>query len=220
MTLFDPSSLGTITRLAERDGWTTVYIHKKRTARLPTKRAAALGIAHGVEWTATLAAAAALATETVKAKKKAVALLKLKDRTTHELRDRLTRAGFEPEPIEAALAELTHEKLLNDQTLARTSIDRDLAKGRSIHAAAQRLATRGINHADIPAPAPTPGKTELDRAIAAAKARAAKLPQTLPPQARARRLLAALARLGYEEDTARDAAARVLGFADPDQDPL
>ena len=214
MTLFDPSSLGTITRLAERDGWTTVYIHKKRTARLPTKRAAALGIAHGDEWTATLAAAAALATETVKAKKKAVALLKLKDRTSHELRDRLTRAGFEPQAIEAALAELTRENLLNDQTLARASIDRDLAKGRSIHAAAQRLATRGIHDADIQSPTP-----ELDRAITAARARAAKLPQSLPPQARARRLLAALARLGYEEDTARDAAARVLGF-DPDQDPL
>jgi regulatory protein len=215
MTLFDPSSLGTITRLAERDGWTTVYIHKKRVARLPTKRAAALNIAPGLEWTPTLAAAAALATETVKAKKKALALLKVKDRTSHELRDRLTRAGFEPHGIEAALAELTREKLLSDQTLARASIDRDLAKGRSIHAAAQRLATRGISHADIQSP-----KGELDRAIAAAKARAAKLPANLPPQARARRLLAALARLGYEEDTARDAAARVLGFADPDQDPL
>ncbi len=216
MTLFDPTSLGTVTRVVDRAGWSAIYVGRKRVARVPSKRAAALNIAPGVEWTPALAAAAALAADTVKAKKKALSLLKVKDRTAHELRDRLVAAGHPPTGVDAALAELAREGLLNDSALARASLERDLAKGHSPRAAAHKLATRGIHDADMPSP-PT---GELERAVAAAQARAAKLPPDLPPHARARRLLAALARLGYEEDTARDAAVRVLGFAAFDQEPL
>ncbi len=217
MTLFDPTSLRTVTRLVDRAGWSTVYVGRRRVARVPSKRAAGLGIAVGVEWTEALAHAAELASETVKAKKKAVALLRVKDRTEQELRDRLLRAGFGSEGVEAALAELTREGLVDDARLAQVSVARDLERGRSIAAAAARLETRGVRAADIP---PTGGAGELARAVAAAQKRAQKLPESLPMPAKARRLLAALARLGYEEETAREAAERVLGFIPPDQESI
>ena len=218
MTLFGdhPPS---ITRIVPtKGGLASVYAGRKRVATIPAKQADALGIAIGAPWTAELSDRAALALESLRARKKAVALLRVKARSRAELNARLVQSGFSPPAADAALHELAASGLVNDQALAQHAASRTLERGGSAQAAAARLQSRGLDHHAIQtaldAAARDHAGSELDRATQAARNRLAKLPVSTPATARHRRLLSALAALGYDEDTAREAVARVLGYID------
>src|SRR5437899_2942349 len=111
-----------ITRLTP-DGasalWVHVVVGRKRVARVPAAKVEALGLAVGAAWTPELSERAALAGEVLKAKLKAVALLKVRGRTSVELRARLGRAGWSKEAVEVALGELVRDGLLDDRALAQ-----------------------------------------------------------------------------------------------------
>ncbi len=184
----------------------SVFVGRRRVARLPVGRARALGIEAGVAWTPELAAGAALALESFDAKKKAVALLRVRSRSTAEIRRRLADAGFAAAAIDAAVMELTKDGVLNDAGLAESLAQAGADKGLSSRGVKAALKSRGLE-----SPGDEPAGSELDRALTAARNRAARLPGSLDAAAQFRRLAAALGRLGYEEDVARHAAASVLG---------
>ncbi|HYE61071.1 MAG TPA: RecX family transcriptional regulator [Phycisphaerales bacterium] len=210
MNLFNHDFLGTVTKVAPtKDGWVSIFADEKRVARVPRTAMEQIVIQPGQEWTRPLAAACELAAEAFRAKMKAIALLKVKARSRAELRERLVAAGFGADACDLAIEELAREKRLDDAALTQNITQRAEQKGLSASAAAAKLESRGLS--------PTAAATatgELDRATEAARNRAGRLPESLPAPTRARRLLAALARLGYEEETAREAVQRVLGFQD------
>lgn len=147
-----------------------------------------------------------------KAFRHAIRLLRIKARSTAELRERL--AAHPPHAVEHALRRLVEARLLDDDALARDLAERDLAQGRSRRMTAARLRTRGLAPPDADPPgAASPSQTRSDAALALAAARqvAGRLPASLAPEARWRRLLGALARLGHEPDAAHDATRAVLG---------
>lgn len=210
MNLFDPDHLGTITRLAAtKDGWVGIYADGKRVARVPREAIERLGIAEGGAWTRPLDLSCALAAETCRAKNKAVSLIRVRPRGSGELTARLIEAKFSQEAAAAATAELAGEGLVDDTRLAAVTTARATEKGMSTAAMNSRLTARGL----AAAPPPLPG-SELERAVEAARNRAGKIPESLDAPKRSQRLLSALARLGYDEETAREAVQRVLGFQD------
>src|SRR5437762_3529797 len=81
-------------------------------------------------------------------------------------------------------------------------------------AVARRLAGAGHSGADVAAVAKADPGDDLSRAIEQARNRAAQMPESLGAPVRYRRVLAALARLGYEEDVAQEAAAAVVRIDD------
>lgn len=219
MSLF-PEDAPRITRIAEdaTGTWVSVLAGRRRLAKVPASRFAALDIEVGTPWTPELAARALRVAETSRAKRKAIALLKIKQRSSRELQGRLTAAGFSTEASDAAIAELRQTRAVDDEALAAHLIERQQAKGFSGHAINENLKTRGLSLPGTPSPdesndaAPTP--SDAARALAAARNRLTKVPESLPAAAKFRRLASALTRLGYEEDTAREAARQALGVTD------
>lgn len=147
-----------------------------------------------------------------KAFRHAVRLLRVRARSTIELRERL--AAHPPHAVEQALRRLVEARLVDDAALTRDLTERDLAQGRSRRMTAARLRTRGLDPRDATPPVAGParaGQSDAALALAAARQIARRLPASLAPEARWRRLLGAMARLGHEPDAAHDAARAVLG---------
>jgi SOS response regulatory protein OraA/RecX len=165
----------------------------------------------GAVWTRGVAERAAFEGEVLKAKLKGVALLKVRGRTGAELSARLGRAGFSKAVVERAVGDLAGERLVDDRALAESQARAALTRGLSSAAVAIRLAAAGHSGADVAAVAKADPGDDLSRAIEQARNRVASLPESLGAPVRYRRVLAALARLGYEEDVAQEAAAAVVG---------
>lgn len=215
MDLFGSGSLGTVTRVEEAKGLTSIYVGHKRVARMVASKAAVLGVVVGSEWTESLAERAAVFEETTRVLKRAVRLLRVRGRSEGELRERLLKAGFGGEAVVAAVAELMAKGLVNDRALAEAVAARGAEKGMSRGGAAQKIRARGIGE-DIAARAVEQAgegsqSGELGRAVEVARNRLAKLPESKIGAARHRTLLSALARLGYDEETATEAVIKVLG---------
>jgi SOS response regulatory protein OraA/RecX len=194
--------------------WVHVVVGRRRVARVPVAQVEVLGLVVGAVWTAELSARAERAGEVLRAKLKAVALLKVRGRTSVELGARLGRAGFSKGAVELTVGELVRDGLVDDRALAESQAQSALARGLSSAAVARRLTQSG--HSATIAAAVTgagPGD-DLSRAIEQARNRAARMPESLGAPVRYRRVLAALARLGYEEDVAQEAAAAVVGRMD------
>jgi SOS response regulatory protein OraA/RecX len=208
----------TITRLAPDKSspqWVHVMVGRKRAAKIPAAKVESLGLAAGVAWTESLIQRATLAAEVFRAKLKALSLLKVRGRSRAELAARLDRSGFSSAATQEALADLTRQRLLDDAALAREMASAALKKGLSASALQRRLRGAGIAEAEAAsAVSESSGGDELSNAITQARNRAARLSESLGAQVRFRRVLAALARLGYEEDVARQAAAAALGITD------
>src|SRR5205814_9557194 len=103
-----------------------------------------------------------------------------------ELRSRLTAAGFEPDDVEAALADLTRVGLIDDGRFAREVVKaqagRRLAGDRAIREA---LRAKGVARDQIDAALATVGD-EAERAAELAERQADRL-RTLAPEAAYRR---------------------------------
>jgi len=142
---------------------------------------------------------------------RAVRLLKARERTRAELRERLSAAGFDGATVEAAMGRLG--SLVDDARAAESHAHRLTARGPvgREHLVA-RLEDRGVGRALADEAATRSLPDTESRAAAEAAARAARrIPASLDAPTRWRRLLAALARAGFAEETAGEAARRVLG---------
>ncbi|HXF37892.1 MAG TPA: RecX family transcriptional regulator [Actinomycetota bacterium] len=139
----------------------------------------------------------------------------MRPRTRRELGGRLRRAGFDPTEVEEELDRLATVGLLDDGRFAAGFAEavaaRRLASSRSVR---RELVARGVDPKTAArAAAPYEGWDE-ERALALARARAARL-GGLEPEAAFRRLVSLLSRRGYEPGTAVRAARVALGL-DPE----
>jgi regulatory protein len=143
------------------------------------------------------------------AKDRALLLLGVRWRSRDELRRRLRAAGFEPDEVEGALADLEGAELIEDGRFAREMVrdqaGRRLAGNRSIRAG---LLQKGVAREIVDEALQDAGE-ESERALELARHRAARL-SGLPPGAAYRRLFGLLVRRGYGPGVAREACTVAL----------
>lgn len=145
---------------------------------------------------------------------RALRLLAVRPRSRQELASRLRRAGFEPEAVEAELVRLESVGLVDDDAFARQLAEHHVAGRRSGRRAVQAaLAAKGVRRDVIDDVVAALPEDESERARAVAEDRARAL-RALPAEKAYGRLVAYLARRGYEPAVARDAARAALGRAE------
>lgn len=150
----------------------------------------------------------------IKVKERALRLLTVRSRSRSELRQRLLRAGFEPEEVDAALDDLEAVGLIDDEAFARELAEHQRRKGLGRRAGLAGMRAKGVDRelaervTDDLAP-----EDEAERATEIATGRLGRL-QGLDPETRRRRLLDFLLRRGYDPETARAACLRALAEED------
>lgn len=146
-----------------------------------------------------------------RAVRRALRLLKAREHTRAELLARLLSAGVEPADAHAALDRLG--SLVDDARAAESHAHRLTARG---PLARERLVSLLESRGVDPPVARSAARralpdSESQAARQAAQRAARRLPPSADPATRYRRVLAALARAGFDEETASDAARAVLG---------
>ena len=140
-------------------------------------------------------------------------LLAVRARSSHELSDRLTRAGFEAEEVSSELTRLERVGLVDDEAFARDLARHHLISRRSgRRAVVAALRAKGLPPGTIEAVlSDLQAETgdEAGRAAGLAAERASRFAGLDPPVA-FQRLAAFLMRRGYEAGVARGAAAAAL----------
>lgn len=184
--------------------------HQRTTlAMLTKKEVEELGLAVNQEWTIVLASAAQLRMRAREGLKLCLRWLKAGDRSTHELHERLLAKGLTPEQARAALALLAATKLQNDAELAKQTRSKLEAKGQSSRVIADALQAKGLDGGQRESSISDHARAHDLAKKLAAKHMRADLSATAATAA-LRRVLAALARAGYEEDVARMAARAAI----------
>ncbi len=150
----------------------------------------------------------------VKVKERALRLLSVRSRSKHELRQRLLRADFASEEVEAALADLEAVGLVDDEAFARELAESQRRKGMGRRAGMAALRVKGVDRelAERIAEDVNP-EDEAERAVEVAAKRLPRL-QGLEPAARRRRLLDYVLRRGYDYQTALAACIRAMAEED------
>jgi regulatory protein len=157
----------------------------------------------------------------------AARFLEARSRSVQEVRRRLTRAGFQPDLVEGAIARMVELGILDDEAFARAWVEsRDRARPRGERAIREELRLKGVDRASIDlvleerreATAVTTSDT-LDGAegspadLVAAQRLLARHARTLgrvtDPRQRRQRAYALLARNGFDPETCREVAATV-----------
>jgi regulatory protein len=148
---------------------------------------------------------------------RALGLLAVRARSRRELETRLLRAGFDAPEVGDELARLEAVGLVDDEAFARQVAEHELVNRRSgRRAIVSRLAAKGVGRETIDRVlADVAGEPDEARAIELARTRTGRLSSLAPEQALAR-LVAFLARRGYDPDVARSAARTVLRTEAPD----
>jgi len=153
------------------------------------------------------------------AKDRALGLLAVRWRSRAELERRLRGAGFEPDEVRSAIADLESAGLVDDARFAREVVadgaGRRLAGDRAVRYA---LRVKGVS-AEVADQAMEAAGDEAERALALARKRAGRLADS-PPDAAYRRLLGLLVRRGFGPSVAREACRVALrevlpGLEDP-----
>lgn len=199
-----------------------VKIGRKRVALLDETGVHALRLEPGVPWTEELATAAHHVELVVQAKRQAVKLLKVRARTRVELLQRLGRAGVAPEIALEAVSRLEALGLVDDEALATRFVQRSrLERILGIGLIRARLMKRGIQRpvADAALHESRPHAHERERALRLVRLESGlherhdTTKRVRVPARERRRILALLARRGFDETTAFDAVETALGPA-------
>ncbi len=145
----------------------------------------------------------------------ALRLLGMRARSVAEIRERLARRDFDEAEIENVIVRLQAHRVLDDREFAQEWV-RSRRGNRGAAALRQELARKGIDRELVDEVLDgLGGSQQLDEAtVLAAKRIAAASPALLgDPDGRRKleqRALAALARRGFDSETARDAVARAV----------
>lgn len=137
-------------------------------------------------------------------------------RTTHEVRQTLTRRGYAPRDVAAVIARLTAARYLDDADFARTWVSARARRGVAAPARlARELRTKGVSAAEIAA-ALRALQDQWDPAEAAGEAakRKMKLLQGLPAPVARRRLAAFLDRRGFSPEIVLATCRRYVAGVD------
>jgi regulatory protein len=141
---------------------------------------------------------------------RALRLLSVRQRSRHELEDRLLRVGFEAEEVRAELDRLAEVGLVDDRRFAREFAEHELRVrlvGR--RAVASALAGRGIDRTTIEEALEGCASDDPAAAGALARSRARRL-AGVPAEKAFPRLVSFLVRRGHAPETARRAAREAL----------
>jgi regulatory protein len=150
----------------------------------------------------------------------ALRFLEARARSVAEVRRRLTRAGYRPDLVEAAVEHLSALGVLDDESFARAWVEsRDRARPRGERALRQELALKGVERAvsdEILEERREAGQgSEIDleaaRRLLARNSRG--LARVADPRVRRQRAYALLARNGFDPDVCRAASAELVGDA-------
>ncbi len=143
----------------------------------------------------------------------ALRLLKARARTRRELSDRLARKGHAKADVAALLDAFARSGLINDETVARAHAASALARApRGESWLRQSLRRRGVE-AELATRIAKEAMVERDPladAVALAVRRVALAKRNEPPEATSRRLMAFLARRGYDFDVCKRAVAHAM----------
>ncbi|MCB9848948.1 MAG: regulatory protein RecX [Phycisphaeraceae bacterium] len=172
-----------------------------------------LGLRKGAEVDEALIRRVRAAAQAQACKSKALRLLSFKPRSRKRLIDDLRRAGFEPALAEATADRMVESGLVNDAQLAEVLAQEIVAR----KPAGQRFLTvklrqRGFEQSlseDVARRIAGERDTAAD-ALRLAQKQARTLPAGIAPDAARRRIFGALARRGFDMDTARQAVDEAL----------
>lgn len=146
--------------------------------------------------------------ELARARKKALQLLRVKLRSTAELRERLSAAGFGAHKVEVVVGELKKLKVLDDAKLADAEVRRMRERGAVGSKAMQaQLKKRGLD-ADLER---AESGSSLAEIVAFASKKLDGMSSNITASAKARRLFGLLARRGIDEDVAGEVIAKLTG---------
>jgi len=140
------------------------------------------------------------------AKEKAMQLLKVRDRSLYELRQRLSRTGFSEESINRTIADLKKYDLLNDTKFAKMfSRSRMITKPVGAFYLKREMIKKGLSESDIKAGVEEAyrEKSEYDYARIVAQ-RGKKKYQKLEPDKAKQRVSDLLARRGFHYEMISD----------------
>jgi regulatory protein len=142
---------------------------------------------------------------------RALRLLAVRARSRRELEGRLLRAGFEAEEVHREVARLEAVGLVDDGAFARQVVEHELKSRRSgRRAVVSRLMAKGVAKDEIDrALDEVAGEPDEERALELARARSSRLVSASRERAFSR-LVAYLARRGFDPEVARRAARTAL----------
>jgi regulatory protein len=157
----------------------------------------------------------------------AARFLEARPRSVHEVRRRLTTAGYRPELVEAAIGRLGELGYLDDDAFARNWVEsRDRARPRGEHALRRELRLKGVDDAivrtvlddrrqggpDDPDNEDDAERIDVDRVAAdrLLARHARSLARVADVRQRRQRAYALLARNGFDPSTAGDVARRFI----------
>jgi regulatory protein len=125
-----------------------------------------------------------------------------------ELERRLARAGYEPDEVAAAVADLEEVGLVDDERFARELAESKRRRGMGRRAGLAALRAKGVDReiAELAVGEVNP-EDEADRAYEMARARLERL-RSVPPDVAYRRTVGFLVRRGFERVIASTAVRR------------
>jgi regulatory protein len=153
----------------------------------------------------------------------AARFLETRSRSVHEVRRRLTTAGYRTELVDAAITRLTELGMLDDEAFAHAWVEsRDRARPRGERALRDELRVKGIDRAIVDRvleerratdeeTAPSPDRSAAERLL---EKHTRTLGRIADPRQRRQRAYALLARSGFDPETCREVAATVVMAAD------
>lgn len=189
-----------------------VMLEGVRAGEVEACEAERLGIARGATLDDGMAEGLRAALASCAARRDATRLARARPRTKAEIVRRLTERGHDSTIAAAAADRLAEAGAINERSVAEVAALGMSERRISRRLAQDRLVRRGIDdeQAASAVQAAFGEQDDLDRAVEAARRRAASL-WGLQPAAAQRRLAAYLARRGYDEETCLDALRVVLG---------
>jgi SOS response regulatory protein OraA/RecX len=189
-----------------------VMAGRRRLAAVCDSTVEALGLRSGVTWTEELAASVRRADQIARVRSLVAKRLVKNQKSTAEARELLVSKGLTVEEASGAVAHLSRLGLLDDRVLAESVVQSGTSRGPvARQVLEERLAKRRMD-ADAARSAlesVLSGRSEADDALAIAEERLGSL-RNEPDSTVARRLLAYLARRGYEGETARAAVESAM----------
>lgn len=183
-----------------------ILLSNDSTLKVSAVAAAIVGIQQGTVLTDALRRDLVEAEDVADAVNKAVKMLAASPKTVGELRQRLLARAFEPRTVARALKHLESHNLLDDAAIARSIADQPAT---SPALARHVMETRHVPTNVIERTMKSLGG-ERENALEAARHLIEHVPSSLAPEARRKRLIAVMARRGFEEESTIEAVDRVI----------
>ena len=152
----------------------------------------------------------------VSARDAALRLLAVRERSAVELRARLRQKGFDADVIVSVIDRLQETNLQDDTRFGAQFVEAATRRGMAGRRIQMELRARGLSKEEAAQAATEDPEAEMARARDLAERKAAPMGD-VPMEIRVRRLMAMLARKGFDPDTCRIVAKEAAGS--PSLDP-